>query len=603
MLPPLILSSSRELGVLAATIFTFVLLRAFNGRKGSSSRDLTPSLGLLVGATTPLLAWVGPSFTLLLSAIFTLSISQRRSAYRSLMWASPLLAYLITSTISEVLLASPFLLTITVDSLQRLHDIALALVSTQAPSWMYLSRVTIFALMVGALAENERQRISYAKGALAGSSAAGVCAVLSYFGVFALPPQTELWTLLNRISGTMSDPNALGVIMGLALWLSVLLRDYRTAPLWRTILLLSPIVAGGLVAGSRTFTLAVGLLVLTLTWRFSRALTASVVGLGILTTLAISILDAYTPTIQTIVANQAVPETLRRTVTSLSFSRAEESLFSRAVFLSISSRMIEDSPLFGVGADRYRGYVGLFAQQLNLPIGSWTDNSNNFYLGVIAELGVVGALAYLLCGYRRRLREHSVEPLAPASLIAILLLFITGPHTDFSEVLALVALLIALTTTSREISPPAQVRTMTIFLALGCFAPILRETGTFNWHREIDSLSRWLSPHARVSLSCVPSEQGRVASITLQPEYIPSREPLHVSIRDNASEIIIDFTKRGEQHVTIPCDSEEKFLSVSIDTRPPWSPYRAWPGTNNDHRLMGVQQLIRLSSESINVQP
>jgi len=603
LLPPLVLSYRPEFVALSTCAGILSLCAFISARRGGASKELSPSFGLVIGAATPLLAWIGPSFTLTLSAIYAALLLRHRTSLSSLMWASPLLAYLLGSVFMELSLATPFIARIPIDTFARLHDVANALVTTQAPSWMYLSRVSVFVLLVTALVESNSHRTAYARGAFWGCAAAGFFAALSYLGIFSLPTQTSFWTSLNRIAGTMSDPNALGVMMGLALWLLALIAPARALSLPATLSIASPIVAGGLVAGSRTFIIALGLLVLFKTLRLSRRLAIAVLGLGIAIVTTISILDTSTTLIQTVISNDGIPETVRRTVSSLSLQRVEESLFSRSVFLAISAEMIESAPFFGVGADRYRGYVGIFAEHLKLPIAGWTDNSNNLYLGIIAELGVVGALAYCLSAYNRRPRERKEAPLARVALLAIAILFITGPHTDFPEVLTLVALLVALTTTTKQRPLSVTIRSATLFIALGCIAPLLREGGTFNWHREIDSLSRWLSPHARINLPCEPSGQERVAKITLQPEYIPSREPLHVSISAGTSEVLLDFTKREELHTTLSCDPSQRSIAVTIDTRPAWSPYRAWPGTNNDHRLMGAQQLIRLSPEPVNIQP
>ncbi len=514
-----------------------------------------------------------------------------------MLWASPVLAYLGGSAISELIYAIPLVSAIPIDSPQRLHDLAMTLITNQIPSWRYLSRVAVFTLLVSALGQNDSARLSFFRGAISGALVAGVIAVASYCGAFSFSTQTIFWTSLNRISGTMTDPNALGIVMGLALWLAAFsLPLHRMSP-WTVIALLSPLVGGGLVSGSRTFMISLGLFALAVTWTYVRPATAWLLGLGVASILGVSFLDSSTDLINQLSINPAIPEGARRTIVSLSIPRISEAFFSRSVFLSISSTLIQSAPFHGVGADRYRSYVGLMAEELQLPIGSWTDNSNNLYLGIIAELGCLGGLAFLLSGYGRRLRDAREAPMGNFALMSLAVLFLTGPHTDFTEVLVIVAALVAHTTTSRSIPLKSQLRTIALFLSVGFVAPYFRERGVLDWHRDTASLSRWLSPHARVALPCVSSPEERRSSLVIKPSYVPSREPLRVLVHANGTDHTLEFSRPDEQSVSLKCSDEQHTIFATVDTRPPWSPYRAWPGKTDDHRLLGVQQILRISSQ------
>ena len=591
--PSLITSTALELYSLAA-LCCFWLLSFFATRARESSRIASlPSISLVVGFATPLIPWLGSSLILPLSLLYSLSIGGRRNVLGALLWASPLLAYLLGSSITELFYAVPFVGAITIDSPQRFHDVAMALVTTQVPSWSYLARMSVFALFVSVLGRNEGARHEYLKGALSGVLVAGLLAVASFCGAFSLSTQTPFWSSLNRISGTMTDPNALGIVMGLGLWLAALcLPLQRMSPL-AAIALLSPLVAGGVVAGSRTFMIALVLFVLAMTWTYFRAATSWLLGIGLASIIGVSLLDSSTNLIQEVSTNPIVPEGARRTIVSLSIPRIREALFSRSVFLSISSSLIESAPIHGVGADRYRSYVGLIAEDLKLPIGSWTDNSNNLYLGIVAELGLLGGIAFLMSIFGRRLRSSSEVSLGPLAIAALSLLFLTGPHTDFAEVFIIVGAIVAHTTriTPRPLS--SQFLTIPLFLALGCVAPHFRERGVFDWHRDIDSVSRWLSPHASIALPCVFSADERSASITLKSSYVPTREPLRVHVYANGSQHAIIFSKPEEQTVALKCSYEQHSIVATVDTRPPWSPYRAWPGNTEDRRFLGVQQIVR----------
>lgn len=592
--PSLITSTALELYSLTAFCCLW-LMSIFALRIRASSRIVTPpSISLVVGFATPLIPWVGSSLILPLSLLYSLSIAGPRNVMGALLWASPLLAYLLGSSISELFYAAPFVSAITIDSPQRLHDVAMALVTTQVPSWSYFARVSVFALFVSALARNEGARHEYLKGALRGALVAGLLAVASFCGAFSLSTQTPFWSSLNRISGTMTDPNALGIVMGLGLWLAALcLPLQRMSPL-AAIALLSPLVAGGVVAGSRTFMIALVLFVLAMTWTYFRAATSWLIGIGVASIIGISLLDSSTNLIQAVSTNPIIPEGARRTIVSLSIPRIREALFSRSVFLSISSSLIESAPIYGVGADRYRSYVGLMAEELKLPIGSWTDNSNNLYLGIVAELGLLGGIAFLMSGFGCRLRSSSEVSLGRFTIAALSLLFLTGPHTDFAEVLIIVGAIVAHTTRTTLIPPGAQLRTIALFLVVGCVAPHFRERGVFDWHRNIDSVSRWLSPHASIALPCIISADERSASLTLKPSYVPTREPLRVHVYANGSDHTVVFSETQEQTVALRCSYKQHSIVATVDTRPPWSPYRAWPGSTEDRRFLGVQQIVRV---------
>jgi hypothetical protein len=87
-----------------------------------------------------------------------------------------------------------------------------------------------------------------------------------------------------------------------------------------------------------------------------------------------------------------------------------------------------------------------------------------------------------------------------------------------------------------------------------------------------------------------------MAELILQPRYIPQSGPLLVKYSDalsksaeNAAEL--RMTSGDRQRVLIKCDVNESTKRVKVLTSPAWSPYRAWPGTSKDRRVLGVEQV------------
>ncbi len=559
----------------------------------SGKRGAARHVALVLGLATPLLPCVTPNLLLPILCLFALSLSSSPQLWRTLVWASPLLAYLVGSLCFEIASSAQGLLSVPIASPERLHDIATSLVQTQAPSWGYTSRVLVFALLVGAFSQHGTARNGYLRGVWYGALVAAGFVILQVLGLAPFTPagQTPFWTAIHRLAGTMSDPNALGVSFGLILWIvAILVKQKRVTP--QAALVGTPLLlASGFLSGSRSFALGLGIFLVCLSWSRFRSLRYWILGAAASVVALISCLDSQTSVIQNLASSPGVPEGLRRTVTSLSLPRIEESLYSRSVFLSLSLAMIKSSPLFGVGPDRYRGQVVPMAEQVGLALNGWTDNSNNFYLGIIAELGIVGSLAFLLTVFGRRFKSNTEAPFGKIAIASLAVLLLTGPHTDFPEVLALVAALVSYATSSRASISQTRIRTIALLLGVGCLAPSWRERGVFDWQHTNLGVHRWLSNHAHIIGRCADSSSSRYATFTVRPEYVPTKEPLRVTFTTSGSLEELSFDAQETKTIQVPCPAHLATIHAVVDTHPAWSPYRAWPGRSTDRRLLGVQQL------------
>lgn len=559
-----------------------------------SKRGATPRAALLLGLATPLLPCAAPNLFLPLACVFALSLSPSHQLWRHLVWVSPFLAYLFGSLGFEIISSVPDLLSITASSPERLRDIAVSLIQTQAPSWTYMSRVLVFALLVGALSQDGKARGNYLRGVWYGGIVASAFVILQAIDLAPFTPlgQTSFWSAINRLAGTMSDPNALGVFLGLVLWIVTILVSQKQLSPQAAVGGVPIIVVSGFLSGSRSFALSAGLLLVCLAWSHFRSLRYWAIAGAVSLVTLISVLDSRTSLVQDIASSSGVPEGIRRTVTSLSLPRIEESLYSRSVFLSLSVAMMKSAPLFGVGPERYRGQVTAVAEKANIPLNGWTDNSNNFYLGIIAELGIIGLLAFLLSALARRFKTEVEAPYGKMAIASFGVLLLTGPHTDFPEVLALSAALVAYATTSSPVLSQTRIRTIGLLFGVGCLAPSWRECGVFDWQKTNLGVHRWLSNHAHIIAPCSETEATPSATFTVRPEYIPTKEPLRVTFQTSDSSAELSFDTQEIKSVRLPCPPHLTTVRAVVDTRPAWSPYRAWPGRSSDRRILGVQQFM-----------
>jgi len=358
----------------------------------------------------------------------------------------------------------------------------------------------------------------------------------------------------------------------------------------------SLVVMAGLLSGSRTFILLLILLAGALVARRSRRYLVAATVIALLAVCVVSLVDHFTPIISRIIADQSLPEGARRGLQALSLDRFSTTLFSREIFLSIGREIFYQAPMFGVGPDRFRDYVPLVGGELGLLSG-WSDNSNNFYLGLLAELGLVGGIAFFLSVSRRRLLCLEGQIISPLGVIVILALaMLTGPHIDSPEVLVLVSTLIALTTQEREISVRLKAALTIPFILLGVFASPLRESGVFGWEGDTNHLSRWLSPKAHLILPCYSSGElaQNGASLQMRAPNTPHARSFKVRVSAvNNSTTEFALSPGMVQKFNLVCPSGQPRLPVTVSSTPPWAPYREWPASSIDGRVLGVQQSVK----------
>lgn len=589
----------------------------------------------LWGVTLPILPTFGPQVTAIVSLIAAGAVLSRFRCSRSeatvmegrsprgstLRWLSPLLALAAGGVLVEIYLGcqgffavdwvhQPNRIPSLVQSFQRVHLHSVSL----------LIQLVLLGLVVAALEDAPERRQAVRAGLLVGVVGAALTTVAQVFGIATefLPANAPFWVSINRVRGTFTDPNAQGIFLALSLFvIAQCIQSSRRSWCGMAVALVSAgcALVAGLLSGSRSFVLGVGLLGVALAWRYSRRAVvwgsiAAVAGV-----LGISLLDTLGGGLEGLLSGWYLPEGVRRVLLSCSLARLSESLFSRAVFLRIGAEVFQSFPLFGVGADQFRFYVPAVTQKLGIDIGGWTDNSNNFYLGFFAEHGLFGALALLAVLTRRRW-SGGAEWWSTAGVGAMAVLLLTGPHLDFSEVLVLFGVLVAGSTPHQHAGAvrPIPWVVVSIFLVAGGAGALTRERGAYAWEVAKDgSVSQWLSPSAQLGVACGCDGLG---SLELEALYVPQARPLRVQLStQGAQPDLIDFVRPGRKHVSVRCGPEHgeeiqwgeypRWVKVSIKSEPGWSPHRAWPGRagEQDDRLLGVRVLGRQWRDLLGPEP
>jgi O-antigen ligase len=125
----------------------------------------------------------------------------------------------------------------------------------------------------------------------------------------------------------------------------------------------------------------------------------------------------------------------------------DNSLLSRATETLSAGLVMLDHPILGVGPDMFPFYYQQYAEVIGILVKNGAAReAHNLYLGVGAELGVVGLVVFLLIAYltlrmlltaRRRalVRRPDLERLATPFLLALMTYYVTGMflHLSFAR--------------------------------------------------------------------------------------------------------------------------------------------------------------------------
>lgn len=531
---------------------------------------------VLLGVMTPLLPFLGV-VPLLSLALVVFALETRGAIFAHLRWGSCILAVLAASALATAVVLFPTQFAFEFSPFTRLHLTAQIIYpprAVNAPIWGFL-RMLIFVLALSIFSKSSSARADFGRGIYLGLFISALVGIAEILGLFsqALPHRGSFWQGQQRYASLFSDPNACGVFLAISL---PFLAARRGGSLLLKIALILTLFILGLFTGSRSFALALVVMAGITLWTVSkRGL------LALLTIVAAAVLVASLyPALML-----GFPSLVQRVWQSLSIPYMQEAFFSRTAFAQLALSMWLDNPLFGVGADAFRQHVHPYAELLKLPLGLWSDNSNNFYLGVLAETGIFGAVAWLLLLLQLRWRQEA--PFwSKLSVISIAVLLFTGPHFVFSEVALFSAFVIG---SACSISPIRSNFSQRIALALCLFGAGIwySERGVFGLYdpeQADESIVRWTDSGAITSLVC-RSNFVLLGLRATNPDIASS--PVKVKISGDTAQVNLVLANSLEEQISFACAPGVKEMRLRISVDHTWQPIDYALG--NDSRRLGVQ--------------
>jgi len=279
-----------------------------------------------------------------------------------------------------------------------------------------------------------------ARAALVAGAALSAAVALLQSRAFVGAPRSGFWSILGRFQGLASDPNAAGVVAALALGpaFAAALRGGRRV-LWGIACFL---LAGGIaVSGSRSGMLMAALAIVAVVvaeargmarWArpalglFALAVTAilvaAAVGRGGAAARLLSLFDSTTP---------------------IAYRTS-----SRGLFWSAACDAFRGAPLGGIGWNAFSWRLPTLSAARGNAIAV-ADNPGNFYLQVLCETGLAGALVFVVFAAAAgkaiadALRRGGRERGSAASLLALAAALVVGSHLLAAEVAVAAFLLLA----------------------------------------------------------------------------------------------------------------------------------------------------------------
>lgn len=586
-------------GRLAALVLTLLFASAWQARERIScylgqifpsrcSEGTVRPEEFLIGFCAPVIPIFGaPVFLavyLFQAAVFFPAIVLRR-----MLWIAPLLLVLILAMGADVI-ADAILLGTTASAGHFLFLPGIPrFLSVQVQVFASLALLGVMTAYFAYLSDCRQVIAGLAYGSLL--SLIGTALVFAGLGGQFDFQEASYWIERGRTGGILSDPNALGLFalltVGIFLYSSgnKKLRPFHA-------LLICGWVAVAILSGSRSFLLGLflSLLLLGISRRLKLVLFIFAVFLG--TIVMLNIIHLYDSTLITSVL-EGYPKAVTRLMRFLLADHISESGASRAIFWQIAIRTWMEFPVTGVGFEHFRDWVLPVSRSLGIDIGVFSDNANSFYLGLLAEFGIVGIAALWISasrlGIRLKLawREGVVFPLVFLGLLMF------GPHFEFPEIAFIFALSVSpIVVLDSEWKTGAMARKFALPVFLLFFSTqIFQERGFHRWERgESSQFMRWSGPLARGWSLC--DRQGRaqlvVRSLRRQRVRVETSEGAVYMLAAQRPEPVVLQLECGSRRI-----GAREVLNSRIEYRlavmPPWRPVEN--GRPGDNRLLGVQVL------------
>jgi hypothetical protein len=364
------------------------------------------------------------------------------------------------------------------------------------------------------------------------------------------PNSNSFWRGIGRAPATLSDPNALGIwsLIGVHLALGCSVGWLRTLGSLSFFCL-------GMFSGSRSFVLGAFISILVF---FGVSLrTLSVLGAGSLLLLGV----ALQPELY-----QWTPSSIVRV--SESIADISQGMQSRAVFFLLDLDMWLDYPFSGVGLGAFRFELPAYALRAKLLENGWTDNTNSFYLGVLAEQGLFGLAALILPFIRFRLNRS--ERIAVAGVISFLLVLIFGPHLEFAEIGFLFVLLAASGVRLMPASVSWRLSVVTVIVVTTVIIPLQFMSRTYGFYypkRQESSLLGMRS--GRRAQFAVPCNNGQCEFWISAPRVGTGHVVEVMFSPRNQSTFKLSLSGAEKRSVVLPASLRQSSLLVGLKASAP----------------------------------
>jgi O-Antigen ligase len=456
-----------------------------------------------------------------------------------------------------------------------------------------LDQTHIFSVLLGLiyfLGKEESVRHSALIGLGFGLFINGAVSVIQHlYGFTDLYPNFHpFWNLEGRVAGLFTDPNSFGVSAFLCL--PLIFVSFKEIPIFSRIRLPLSLflVFSALLSGSRTFIaggLLTGAIYLAFSFLSGRSFSKQIVGkwIGIFVITSILFLTPL------ILAPRYAPQAIVRSLNTFWLPSWDGGFIGKLQLLQVAIAMWLDFPVFGMGLGSFQLEFMSYVAKLQLPIGAWQDNANNFYAQLAAEKGLWGVVLFLLTLFLFRPREDRLQKslIAQASTLAFLVTLLLGPHLNFPEVSIIFALLV---------SHGYEVRSQpfSAFLSFLLFAVTFissytthyfADRGFYAWETAgPNHFFRWTKGSAIDWFICPSSGIYHFDMTIVHP--IPQKSYTTISFSQGLDSEDVIFTDQGPHTTSVHCEAGRK-ASLTITSSPPWIPLLVDP-VSQDVRPLGV---------------
>jgi hypothetical protein len=522
--------------------------------------------GYLLAFLTPLLGRIAPDGLALLTLVFAISALVRGKDLKLISWGAPLLGvycgWLVLLLWNGLGIEGAQVL-ISWGGVTRILD-WLRSENLNGFGW-FVSFRNLFILLASfgliAICGEDREKIQ--KGLLLGTFIAALSLILDNYGVISqfLPKANIHWENINRVSGLFADPNSAGIFLGLMI-------PFIIPPIFARnffyLIVAATIITAGLMSGSRSFIIALALSTFFYIPRpnIRKAIAAIAAVLFIATLIFAKFYEeSYTK------GAAYLPRSLERVALTLVNSEGNDSFESRTIFGKMAFAMFQDYPLAGVGPNGFRGHFNEYEKKIGIDLEGWEDNANNFYLGIVAELGVIGVVGLLLTVFGLKPNPKAGREEKHAALILALLL-ILGPHFDFVEVAIESGLLLGLAFIPRNLDTRASWRYLYTGLILLLAVFLVGSFGNLGVYKGASTgdNARWTSVRAYPVMPCLDGQ----SLVQFEAHHASAATP--VTVKLNAGEQVFTeiLASREMRTVSFGCPGEQ--LEIEIITEPPFRP-------------------------------